>query len=118
MLLVYMLIDFGTGCYKPHSLVPQTTISCVHLPPTVWIAAIPTCVPKAPLILLHHVITTAMIVIALCNLERIGFYASLDGTVELNTFFLIARRTFPIKSWQPFFDTLYWATWVPLRLLM
>lgn len=110
VLLAYMVLDVGTPC-----------IACLHpITPhnTVWIAAVPTCVPKAPLILVHHVVTITLTIIALCYLERIGFWACLDGTVEVNTFFLIARRTFPIKSWQPLFDKLYWVTWVPLRLFM
>lgn len=43
---------------------------------------------------------------------------ALDGMVELNTFFLVARRTFPIKAPQPIFAALYWATYPIFRLFM
>lgn len=85
---------------------------------TVWIAAVPTCVPKAPLILTHHVFTAVLLLVALSHLDRFGYYGALDGMVEINTFFLVARRTFPVKSLQPLFAALYWATYPLFRLFM
>lgn len=94
VMLVYIIIDFA------------------------WIAAVPTCVPKAPLILTHHVFTAVLLLIALYDIQRFGYYGVLDGMVEVNTFFLVARRTFPVKAVQPVFGVLYWATYPLFRLFM
>ena len=39
-----------------------------------------------------------------------------DGLIEWNTFFLIARRQLP-RFYRPF-NTLYWATFYPMRLIL
>lgn len=40
----------------------------------------------------------------------------MDGLIEWNTFFLIARRQFP--RYYRTFNSMYWATFYPLRLVL
>jgi hypothetical protein len=81
-----------------------------------WIAAVPRAVPSLPgAILAHHAVTLALLAFPLREPAKFGVYTCLDGLVEVNTFFLIARRQSPVRVRAPL-TWLYWATFVPLRL--
>lgn len=54
--------------------VPMATMLAYIIVDFVWIAAVPTCVPKAPLILTHHVFTAVLLLVALSDLGRFGYY--------------------------------------------
>lgn len=119
-MLIYIVFDFGTQMGLDRLQGTEATITKhTHLHPhTAWIATIPSCVPKASLILVHHVFTAVLLLVALRYIERFGKYGAMDGMVELNTFFLVARRSLPVKSLQPLCNVLYWATYPMFRLFM
>ena len=75
------------------------------------IALFPRCVRSPRVILQHHSVTLAYILVPLIKRQ----YAWLMGTcllVEVNTWFLIARRHFKI------FNFAFYFTWVLIRLLI
>ncbi|KAL4438481.1 hypothetical protein ABPG77_000129 [Micractinium sp. CCAP 211/92] len=81
-----------------------------------WVLVIPDAVPSLPgVILLHHFVTACLLCIPL-RYPHLHRYTCIDGLVELNTFFLIARR-----QWKPlrkFFSLAYWGSFVPMRLVV
>lgn len=82
----------------------------------VWIAIEPTCLPSLPkVIMAHHVVTLVLLSFPL-RYPEFGLYTCLDGLAEVNTYFLIARRQY--KQWATVCDVLYWATFVPFRIVL
>ncbi len=59
-----------------------------------------------------------LLLVALRYIDRFGVYGAMDGMVELNTFFLVGRRSLPIVALQPVCNVLYWATYPLFRLFM
>lgn len=81
-----------------------------------WIAVEPTCLPSLPkVIMAHHVVTLVLLSFPL-RYPEFGLYTCLDGLAEVNTYFLIARRQY--KQWATVCDVLYWATFVPFRIVL
>lgn len=82
----------------------------------IWIAIEPTCLPSLPkVIMAHHVVTLVLLSFPL-RYPEFGLYTCLDGLAEVNTYFLIARRQY--KQWATVCDVLYWATFVPFRIVL
>lgn len=82
----------------------------------VWIVLVPDAVPSlSGVIMAHHCVTLLLLVFPL-RYPEFGSFACLDGMVELNTFFLIARRQWP--SWASLHTTLYWCSFVPMRMVL
>ena len=82
----------------------------------VWIWLDPGCLPSMPgTIMVHHVVTVLLL---LFPVRHEGFHhlTCLDAIVELNTFFLIARRQFP--ACRGFMHWAYWVTFFPLRMVL
>lgn len=81
-----------------------------------WVWMEPGCLPSMPgTIMVHHVVT---IVLLLFPLRFPGFhqYTCWDAIVEINTFFMIARRQCPSLR-----KPLHWAYWIsffPLRMVL
>jgi len=68
---------------------------------TLWIWRVPDALPSCPhVILTHHVATTALVMAPLFRPE-LAIFACLDGLVEVNTFFLIARRQWKAQVTGP-----------------
>ncbi|KAL4431312.1 hypothetical protein ABPG75_006568 [Micractinium tetrahymenae] len=81
-----------------------------------WVFLIPDAVPSLPgVILLHHFVTACLLCIPL-RYPHLHTYTCIDGLVELNTFFLIARRQ--CHSLRKFFSLAYWGSFVPMRLVV
>jgi len=77
----------------------------------IWILAVKNAVPRLRfLIRLHHVATLLLLSIPLRAPEKYGLFTSWAGVVEVNTFFLIARRQIKHPFWQPLFGDLFWWT--------
>lgn len=83
---------------------------------TVWITWKPEALPRwAAVIQIHHLITLSLLLHPLRNPEH-AVYACYEGLCEYNTFFLIARRQF--KSASKIMNILFWATFIPTRILV
>lgn len=81
-----------------------------------WILLEPKAVPSRPRVILwHHAVTFLLLQIPLKH-PQLGRYTCMDGLIEWNTFFLIARRQFPNQ--YRLFNYLYWATFYPMRLVL
>mmetsp|Transcript_6566 Transcript_6566/g.18317 ORF Transcript_6566/g.18317 Transcript_6566/m.18317 type:complete len:199 (-) Transcript_6566:322-918(-) len=81
-----------------------------------WIALQPDAVPAMPgLIIFHHIITLILLAYPL-RYPRFAIYSNWDGLVELNTFFLIARRQ--VKEWRTVMSRLFWVTFWPTRFVI
>lgn len=82
---------------------------------TIWILLVPRCVASPKVIIAHHLVCIVgwLMVHVWAGWE---FYASAGLCVEINTFFLIAKRRFP--RYYHVLSSLDMATWVLTRLLM
>lgn len=81
-----------------------------------WIWVDPTCLPSIPrVVMFHHVVTILLLSIPL-RLNKFHTYTCLDAVVEINTFFLIAKRQWPflrqVMHWA------YWTSFFPLRMVL
>lgn len=82
----------------------------------VWVCLQPDAVPSLPsVILLHHAVTFVLLCAPLRH-PHLHWYTCVDGLVELNTFFLIARRQW--RTQRKLFSWLYWGSFFPLRMLL
>ncbi|KAK9826081.1 hypothetical protein WJX81_000287 [Elliptochloris bilobata] len=82
----------------------------------VWIWMEPDALPSLqPVILGHHVVTFMLLLFPLRH-PAFANFTCWDGITELNTFFLIARRQW--HSQRNLMHWLYWATFVPMRLVL
>lgn len=84
----------------------------------VWIAAYPKCVPSAAkVVVLHHVITGALLLHPLRRPDR-AIETCKNGLVELNTLFLILRRRSARGgATHALWNKMYVATLVPIRFI-
>lgn len=81
-----------------------------------WIWLEPGCLPSMPgMILFHHAVTVGLLLFPL-RLEGLHRYTCWDAIVEINTFFLIARRQF--QSQRALMHWAYWITFFPLRMVL
>lgn len=81
-----------------------------------WLILEPKAVPSRPRVIIwHHAVTFLLLQIPLRH-PQLGRYTCMDGLIEWNTFFLIARRQFP-RCYRAF-NFLYWATFYPMRLAL
>ena len=76
----------------------------------------PNCLPSIPrVVMFHHVVTILLLSIPL-RLNQFHTYTCLDAVVEINTFFLVAKRQWPFLR-----QTMHWAYWIsffPLRMVL
>ena len=82
----------------------------------VWVWVEPGCLPSMPgTIMTHHLVT---IILLLFPLRFPGFhhYTCWDAIVEINTFFMIARRQFPAQ--RKVLHWVYWVSFFPLRMVL
>ena len=49
---------------------------------------------------------------------HLHWYTCVDGIVELNTMFLIARRQLPWRAARKMCSWLYWGTFIPMRCIL
>lgn len=82
----------------------------------VWVVVQPEAVPSLPSIILVHHATTFVLLLFPLRHPQLGTFTCWDGLVEINTFFLIARRQ--LRTGRQLFRCLYWATFLPLRLAL
>jgi len=81
-----------------------------------WILLRPDAVPAMPgIIVFHHLVTLVLLAYPL-RYPHFAIYANWDGLVEINTFFLIARRQ--VKHWRWLMNPLFWLTFVPTRFIV
>ena len=80
-----------------------------------WVWTVPESVASASTILIHHVVVSAVWLIPfyLRNASLVR-YSSYGPLVEINTFFLIARRNFKDSVLLQF---MFFASWIVLRVL-
>lgn len=65
----------------------------------IWVLVVPSCVPKANIILLHHCVTLALMTFPLRFPEKQGYMLVYkDVMVEFNTAILLARRLLNVKN--------------------
>lgn len=82
----------------------------------VWLWLRPTAVPSlANIILAHHVVTLLLLTFPLRH-KQFGTFTCWDGLTELNTWFMIVRRTW--GRHRELMNNLYWLTFIPQRLIM
>ena len=81
-----------------------------------WILLWPHSLPSKPnVILFHHVVTMGLLGFARLNPE-FAKYTCLDGLTEINTFFMVLRRQSNFA--RTLMHRCYWATYIPLRLVL
>ena len=81
-----------------------------------WIWLEPGCLPSMPgTIMVHHAVTLLLLLFPL-RVEGLHHLTCWDTIVEINTFFLIARRQLP--SCRGFLHWAFWLTFFPLRLVL
>eukprot|EP00793_Prasinoderma_coloniale_P005463 PRCOL_00004871-RA len=103
-------------------LVPNLVLSCIFLAYIVfdfiWICLQPQCVPKAPLVLVHHVVT-ALLILHPVRFPEHGLYTCYDGLVEINTVILTFKRTvrFQHRGAKALVTFLHWSTFIALRMI-
>lgn len=87
---------------------------------TVWVILVPSCVIANPnLIIIHHFVTLVMTVVPIVHYKLFGWHFGACILVELNTFFLIARRNLTKGTFLYIVsDVFFYVTWVGLRLLL
>ena len=84
---------------------------------TLWVCLHPGCVVSPKIIILHHIV-------ALIGWQSVSFwsgwefYLSSALCVEVNTFFLIAKRLPHFQSWSSVLNTVDNITWVITRLIL
>ena len=79
----------------------------------IWVAAIPTCVRSPSTILQHHVACLLYAIIPY-NYKQSQWCIGVCMSVELNTWFLIARRVFNKQGFPPW--TLQFGSWLSIRV--
>jgi len=76
--------------------------SCIYFfVDLLWMLVVPDCVRSPGVIIKHHVVTLAYILIPY-NLRRVDWMMGACMLVEVNTWFLIARRSFNKRGDKPF----------------
>lgn len=94
------------------------TLTAYIVADLVWLLLQPECVPSlSGVIVAHHIVTLGLLSFPL-RYPHLGLFACLDGSVEINTFFLIARRQVSCPMWARVHSALYWITLIPMRLVM
>ncbi|KAI3425329.1 hypothetical protein D9Q98_009093 [Chlorella vulgaris] len=84
----------------------------------VWVALQPEAVPSLPTVILaHHVVTFVLLCVPLRH-PHLHWYTCVDGLVELNTFFLIARRQWHSRAARKLFSWLYWSSFLTMRMVL
>ena len=80
-----------------------------------WVWAVPESVASASTILTHHVVVSVVWLIPFyLGNDTLIRYSSYGPLVEINTFFLIARRNFKDSILLQF---MFFASWIALRIL-
>jgi hypothetical protein len=86
-----------------------------------WIAVVPHCVKSARVVLTHHVLATFFVYVIAMKTEQSVFIEHREALywnllVEVNTWFLLARRTF--KSGQLIIATCFYVSWLYFRVFI
>ncbi|KAI7844909.1 hypothetical protein COHA_001557 [Chlorella ohadii] len=85
---------------------------------SVWLILQPDAVPSLPFVILfHHAVTAVLLCVPLAH-PHLHWYTCVDGIVELNTMFLIARRQLPWRAARKMCSWLYWGTFIPMRCIL
>lgn len=85
---------------------------------SVWLLLQPDAVPSLPFVILfHHAVTAVLLCVPLAH-PHLHWYTCVDGIVELNTMFLIARRQLPWRPARKLCSWLYWGSFLPMRCIL
>lgn len=85
---------------------------------SIWLVVQPDAVPSLPFVILfHHAVTAVLLCVPLAH-PHLHWYTCVDGIVELNTMFLIARRQLPWRAARQLCSWLYWGTFIPMRCIL
>lgn len=82
---------------------------------TIWVLVIPKCVASPITISLHHVVVLVGLVTLLYLEATVARRCGCGGLIEINTFFLIARRNFRDVT---VLNVIFYITWIPIRCIM
>mmetsp|Transcript_29344 Transcript_29344/g.75341 ORF Transcript_29344/g.75341 Transcript_29344/m.75341 type:complete len:211 (+) Transcript_29344:338-970(+) len=81
-----------------------------------WILLQSDAVPAMPgVIVFHHLVVLILLAYPM-RYPHFAIYSNWDGLVEINTFFLVARRQ--VKEWRWLYSPLFWVTFFPTRFLI
>ena len=102
------------GFYSPSKVTNMFVMYIVA--DALWIIVEPDALPSLPqVVIAHHIVTIALLVFPLRHPE-FAYFTCWDGIVEINTFFLIARRQW--KAQRKLLNYFYWATFLPMRAVL
>mmetsp|Transcript_20010 Transcript_20010/g.28739 ORF Transcript_20010/g.28739 Transcript_20010/m.28739 type:complete len:222 (+) Transcript_20010:43-708(+) len=100
----------------------QTAVLCTYIIiDTVYIALNPDCVRSPKSILIHHIVVCTGWLLVLHRIPKYRGVGTCLLSIEINTFFMIARKFLPFRKYRrliKFLDTAFYATWVPLRIII
>lgn len=81
-----------------------------------WLLLQPDAVPAMPhVIIFHHLIVLVLLAYPM-RYPHFAIFCNWDGLVEINTFFLIAKRQ--VKDWRWLYTPLFWISFFPTRFLI
>jgi hypothetical protein len=82
---------------------------------SIWVWTVPDSVASASTILIHHVVVSVVWLVPFyLGNDTLIRYSSYGPLVEINTFFLIARRNFKDSL---LLQVMFFASWIGLRIL-
>lgn len=82
---------------------------------TIWLIIKPQSVASPNFIIGHHFVTAAAWIFAYVDGDNLWEWGLIGPLVEINTWFLLARRTF---GRSPIIESLFYTSWVGLRLIV
>ena len=91
------------------------SFSAYILADTIWVVVKPRCVASPTTIVVHHVVVQVGLITLLYMEPSLARLCGCGGMIEVNTFFLIARRNFRDSKIISFF---FWLSWIPVRCIM
>ena len=104
-------LDNGINIYiNTHHLYTLTFLGYIILD-TIWIICVPKCVASFKAILIHHIIVSIALYLVYLNIE-FALISCHGVLIEVNTFFLIAKRIWKYKV----LNYLFYITWIIFRL--
>lgn len=116
--LIYLNINvFINWNFESYSFYTQVFVLYIFLD-TIWVALIPRSVPSSIPIIVHHIASIAGLLSVYYLGRNYPDYIVIvlsGGLLEINTFFLLARRNFR-DSIIP--TVLFFGSWITLRLMM
>lgn len=107
----------AAGLFGLYSATKVTNMFVMYIvADALWIWVEPDALPSLPqVVMAHHLVTIVLLLFPLRHPE-FAHFTCWDGIVEINTFFLIARRQW--KAQRKFMNYCYWATFLPMRLVL